>query len=280
MNIQQWLNILVPIQQIVQIVEKVLPAFILVAVMIAVIGYQMSLIRADSVFAPTSKLIIILACIAGAPWMLGIAQDIVKDLVGAVADASPNMGWIRVNSPNNASLSMDFSKPFGIMSQYIAGKTGPPPQADLFHLDKWADYLTRAFFILLTAGVACFTVFIMQAMLVIQKLIMVFSKPLLPIFIACLNLPATRASGETFLTSIAGVMCWPVGWAIVHIGTMAAFQALSPPSLTTPLGELLLAFGVFAVVCLWPVVGTIGAPCLIAMTVTSGANFAQSMVGG
>src|SRR5262249_47885031 len=128
MNIQEWLNILVPIPQIVQIVDRVLPAFILVAVMIAVIGYQMSLIKADSVLAPTSKLIILLACIAGAPWMLGIAQDIVKDLVGAVADASPNMGWMRVNNPNNASLSMDFSRPFGIMSQYVAGKTGPPPQ--------------------------------------------------------------------------------------------------------------------------------------------------------
>jgi hypothetical protein len=279
MNIQQWLNTLVPMSQIVQIVNQVLPAFVLVAVMILAIGYLMSIGAAESVFAPSGRLIMLLACMAGAPWMLGIAQQIANALVGAVTGAVPNMGWIQVNKSNGASLSMDFSEPFGIISQYIAGKTGPAPQG-WWELNKWADYLTRALFIMFTGFVALFTVFIMQAMLVIQKLIMVFSKVLLPIFIACLNLPAARAAGETFLTSIAGVVCWPVGWAIVHIGTMAGLQALQPPSLNAQLGELLLSFGAFAVVCLWAVVGTIGAPYLIAKTVTSGANFAQYMVGG
>jgi hypothetical protein len=240
----------------------------------------MNIISADSVFAPSSQLIMLLACIAGAPWMFGIGQQIANALVGVVAGAIPNMGWIAVNNPNDASLSMDFSKPFQIVSQYIAGKTGPAPTGTpVLELNKWADYLTRAFFILLTAGVACITVFIMQAMLVLQKLIMVFSKLLVPIFIACLSLPGSRGSGQNFLKSIAGVMCWPIGWAIVHVGTMAGLQALQPPSLNAQLGELLLSFGVFAVVCLWPVVGTIGAPWLIAKAVTSGTNFAHSMVG-
>jgi hypothetical protein len=278
MTIQQWLNTLVPMPQIVQIVDQVLPAFVIVAVMILVIGYHMNIIAADSVFAPSSQLIMLLVCIAGAPWMLGIAQQIANALVGAVASAIPNMGWLVVNNPNDASLSMDFSKPFGIISKYIAGKTGPAPQS-WWEVNKWADYLMRAFFILLTAGVACFTVFIMQAMLIIQKLILVFSKLLVPIFIACLSLPGSQGSGQNFLKSIAGVMCWPVGWAIVHIGTMAALQALQPPSLNAQLGELLLSFGVFAVVCLWPVVGTIGAPWMIAKMVTSGTNFAHSMMG-
>ena len=105
MNIEQWLNTLVPLPQIVQIVDKVLPAFIIVALMIAIIGYQINLIAAESVYAPTGKLIVLLACIAGATWMLGIAQDIVKGVVGAVADASPNMGWIRVNNPNSTATS-------------------------------------------------------------------------------------------------------------------------------------------------------------------------------
>jgi hypothetical protein len=74
-------------------------------------------------------------------------------------------------------------------------------------------------------------------------------------------------------------MCWPVGWAIVHVGTMAALQALKPPSINASLGELILGFATLAVVCLWPVVGTIGAPWMIANMVTSGTNFAQSMVG-
>jgi hypothetical protein len=67
--------------------------------------------------------------------------------------------------------------------------------------------------------------------------------------------------------------------AIVHVGTMAALQALQPPSINASLGELILGFATLSVVCLWPVVGTIGAPWMIANMVTSGTNFAQSMVG-
>jgi hypothetical protein len=280
MNIQQWLNTLVPMAQIVQIVNHVLPAFVIVAAMILVIGYTMNVIASESIFGPSSRLIILLACIAGAPWMLRIAQEIAYALAGAVIGAVPNMGWVQLNIPNGSSLSMDFSKPFGIIGQYVAGKTGAAPTGNpILELNKWADYLTRAFFILLTGLVACFTVFVMQAMLVIQKLIMVFSKLLVPIWIACLSLPAAHGSAQNFLKSVFGVMCWPVGWAIVHIGTMAGLQALQPPSLNAQLGELLLSFATFSVVCLWPIVGTIGAPWMIAKMVTSGTNFAHSMIG-
>jgi hypothetical protein len=278
MNIQQWLNTLVPMAQIVQVVNQVLPAFVIVSAMILVIGYYIGLVSSDSVFPPLTKLIMLFICIAGSPWMIGIAQQIANALVGVVASAIPNMGWLVVNNPNDATLSMDFSKPFQILSQFVAGKTGPAPGP--WELNKWADYITRALFIFVTAGVACITVFIMQAMLIIQKLILVFSKLLVPIFIACLSLPSAEGSGQNFLKSIAGVMCWPVGWAIVHIATMAGLQALQPPSFNAQLGELLLSFGALAVVCLWMVVGTIGAPKLIANAVISGTNFATGMVGG
>ena len=282
MNIQQWLNTLVPMAQIAQVVNQVLPAFVIVAAMILVIGYYIGIVSSPSVFPPLTKLILLFVCIAGSPWMLGIAQQIANALVGVVASAIPNMGWLVVNNPNDATLSMDFSKPFGIISQYIAGKTGPAPPGPFAEgeLNKWAAQSTRALFIFVTAGVACITVFIMQAMLIIQKLILVFSKLLVPIFTACLSLPSAEGSGQNFLKSIAGVMCWPVGWAIVHIATMAGLQALQPPSLNAQLGELLLSFGALAVVCLWMVVGTIGAPKLIANAVTSGTNFATGMVGG
>ena len=57
--------------------------------MILVIGYYIGLISSDSVFPPSMRLIMLFACIAGAPWMLGIAQGIANALVGAVASAIP-----------------------------------------------------------------------------------------------------------------------------------------------------------------------------------------------
>jgi hypothetical protein len=279
MTIAQWLNALVPMPQIVGIVNQVMIAFVLVAVMILVIGYYIGLIGSETVFAPSVRLIVLFACIAGAPWMLGIGQQIANALVGAVAGADPALNWLVVNNPGGASLALDFDKPFGIISQYVGGKLAATPSFSVWELNKWADYLMRAIFILLTGLVACVTVFIMQAMLVIQKLIMVFSKLLVPIWIANLSLPSAQGSAQNFLKGVFGVMCWPVGWAIVHVGTMAALQALQPPSISASLGELILGFTTLAVVCLWPVVGTIGAPWMIAKMVTSGTNFAQSMVG-
>jgi hypothetical protein len=279
MTITQWLNALVPMLKIVGIVDQVLIAFVIVAFMILLIGYYIGIIESETIFAPSSRLIVLFACIAGAPWMLSIGQDIVNALVGSIANADPGLNWLVINNHYSDSLALDFDKPFRIISQYVAGKTGATPAWSFWELNKWADYLMRAIFILLTGLVACVTVFIMQAMLVIQKLIMVFSKLAIPLFIGCLSLPAAKGSAQTFLKFVLGVMCWPVGWAIVHVGTMAALQALQAPNANASLGELILSFATLAVVCLWPVVGTIGAPLLIAKMVTSGTNFAQSMVG-
>jgi len=279
MTISQWLNALVPMLKIVGIVDVVLPAFIAVAFMILVIGYYIGILGSESVFAPSTRLIVLFVCIAGAPWMQSIGQDIANRLVGVIADADPGLNWLVVNNPYSDSLALNFEKPFGIIGKYVAGKIGDNPQISVWELNKWADYIMRSIFIMLTGLVACFTVFVMQAMLVIQKLIMVFSKLLMPIWIACLSLPAAQGSAQNFLKSVFGVMCWPAGWAIVHVGTMAGLQALQPPSFNAQLGELLLSFASLTVVCLWPVVGTIGAPVLIAKMVTSGTNFASGMVG-
>jgi hypothetical protein len=293
MTIPQWLNTLVPISNIMSIVDQVLPAFLVVAFMILVIGYHLGIVASESVLAPSGRLIVLFACIAGASWMLAIGQEIANALVGSIAAADPGLNWLIVNHPStnslnsqtqfgvnwsvfDSSLALNFDKPFGIIGQYVMTNTGPSPG---MHLDKWGDYIMRSIFIMLTGLVACFTVFVMQAMLVIQKLIMVFSRLLVPIFVACLSLPAAQGSAQNFLKSIFGVMCWPIGWAIVHIGTMAAFQALRAPSFNAELGELVLSFATLSVVCLWPVVGTIGAPWMIAKMVTSGTNFAHSMMG-
>ena len=278
-TIQQWLNTLVPLPQILGIVQSVLPAFVLVAIMILVMGYYMKLIGSETVLGPSSTLIVLLAAIAGSPWLFSLAGQIADGLVGAVAAADPALSWIVVNKPNDSSLAMDFSKPFGIIAQYVGAKLQPAQGTMPWELNKWADYIMRVVFILLTGLVACVTVFIMEAMLVIQKLILVGSKLLVPVWIAALSLPAAKGSAQTFLKSVVGVMCWPVGWALVHVGTMAAFQALQPPSLNASLGELVLAFSTLAIACLWPVVGTIGAPFLIARMVTSGTNFAADMIG-
>lgn len=279
-TIQQWLNSLVPTAQIAHICNQVLPAFVLIAAMLLVIGYVISLSGSGEVTAPTTSIIVLFACVAAAPWFVTIAQELVNGLVGAIAGVDPQLNWLIVNNPGQGALAMNFTQPFSVIGQYVAGKTGATPSASLFELSKWADYLMRAIVIGITGLVAAITVALMQVMLIIQKLIMLGSGPLMPIFLACLSIPAARGSSQNFIKAVLGVMAWPVGWSLVHIGTMAALQNLQSPSWNASLGQLIVSFITLAIICLWMVVGTIGAPMLIARSVTHGTNFAAGLVGG
>jgi hypothetical protein len=279
-SITQWLTALIPLAQIVQISNQILPAFVLVAVMILAIGYVMGIIGSEEAMGPTVTQFVLLVSIAAAPWFITISQEIVNALVGAIAGANPNLNWLVVNNPGPGGLVMNFSQPFAVIGQYVAGKAGTVPDASLWELGKWADYLSRVIVIGITGIVAAISVAIMEVMLILQALIMAGSIPLLPIFIACLSIPASRGSGQNFIKFTIGVLCWPIGWAIGHVGTMAALKTLQAPSWNASLGVLVLSFITLAVICLWMIVVTIGAPALIARSVTSGTNFAAGLVGG
>jgi xanthine/uracil permease len=49
MTIPQWLNTLVPISNIMSIVDQVLPAFLVVGFMILVIGYHLGIVASESI---------------------------------------------------------------------------------------------------------------------------------------------------------------------------------------------------------------------------------------
>jgi hypothetical protein len=200
--------------------------------------------------------------------------------VGAIAAVDPQLNTLVVNNPGEGGLSMNFTQPFVTIGQYVGGNVGNAPTGlDSLDLGKSAMYFARVILIAITGLVAAITVFIMQTMLILQALILAFSKLLLPVFIACLSIPAAKGSAQNFLKSVLGVLAWPIGWAFVHIGTLAALHNLQAPVWTASIGMLVLSFVSLAVVCLWMTVGTIGAPWLIAKAVTSGTNFAGALVG-
>jgi hypothetical protein len=234
----------------------------------------------DDVFIPSHRLLALFVAMAASPWLITLAQQIANALVGAIASADPQLNWLTVNNPGSASLAMDFTRPFSIIGQYVGGTFAQTSGMQWWQLDKWADYVIRGIVIAVTGFVACITVFIMEMMLILQKLILVAGGPLMPIFIACLSIRAAEGSAQNFLKSVVGVMCWPIGWAIVHIGTMAALQNLQAPSWTASLFQLVLSGIVIGIVCLWMIFGTICAPLLIVRAVTSGSNFAAELFGG
>lgn len=138
---------------------------------------------------------------------------------------------------------------------------------------------------------------------------------ILPVFIAGLMTKNFRAQSITYIFSLIGVLCWPIGWSLGHIGTVALYDAIlqiingalitdssaaaniiedlstveNPFDHVTmvaswiavaSIGSLISIFGMFVGIVLWVLLVTLSAPYLIQRCISSGAQFFGGLVGG
>jgi hypothetical protein len=274
-SIEQTLQAMIPISALVNAMFNAQLAFVIVAVLFILTGYVMGLIRSETILSPLGKMVVLMVAVAASPWILNLSQSIANALTAAVA-SSAGVNWVPA-VPSGISLALDYSSLYATMSQYFGQQFSPPP----IDLNPWTYfvYSARVIFIAATGLAAAITVFIMQIMLIVQKIIMIFSSLLIPVFISFMAVPATEGTGQMGLKSIAAVMCWPIGWAIVNIGTVAGFQHVALPSQNAGVGELLWAGITLCLVCAWPILGTLLAPVLIGRMITRGTNFISGMMG-
>jgi hypothetical protein len=280
-SIQQWLGQLIPVSKLVELTNAATFPFILVAWLIVVIGFHLTAgAHHDNMLRPIFRAAGLILAIACVPFFLVSLQGLASALVASIVAVDPDLAWIPVQNPNDASLALDFSKPYAVLGQFTLGQVSQAPQGvNMMDLSKWTDYLLRGLVVLTAGMVASLTIMVMQVMLVLQKLILIGSKLIAPIFIACLGIPAAQGAAQNFLKTIIAVVCWPVGWALVHLGTMAALRNLHPPAWNATLVMLVASLVPLFIVCLWMFIGTVGTPLLIARAVTHGSNFAADMLG-
>jgi type IV secretion system protein TrbL len=115
--------------------------------------------------------------------------------------------------------------------------------------------------------------------LIVQRIIILMSGPIMPLAIGALFLPAAQESARNILKGIVGVICWPIGWGIASIGWMATLKLLQAPTWGSNPGSIMAILMPFFVVCIWMSVSTIGAPAIISASVTRGTNAVASIVG-
>lgn len=277
-SIQQWLHSLAPVETIAEVVGQVQIAFIAMGAFILAAGYIIQCLESSTPIRPNFKVAMLFVTIAASPWFVTLGESIVAGTVQLIASYAPNMSWILVNNPNDYSMAMNFDKPYQILSQFVAGKfTANAPGWDV---SKWGDYIIRVLTIAWVGISAGFAVFIMELVLVLQKLIMIGSRPFMPVFIAALSIPAANGSARNFCLFVIAVICWPIGWAIVHIGTMAALINLHPPAWNASPSQLFITAVILTAISAWMVVATAGTPWWMTKQVTKGSSFAASAVSG
>lgn len=138
---------------------------------------------------------------------------------------------------------------------------------------------------------------------------------ILPVFIAGLMTKNFRAQSITYIFLLIGVLCWPIGWSLGHIGTVALYdsilQIINGMIVTdgqgaanvieelsvvenpfahvsimvswvavASIGSLVSLLGMFLGIILWVLLVTLSAPFLIQRCVSSGAQFFTGLAGG
>jgi hypothetical protein len=277
-SLVQQIHNFIPLDKILATANQITPAFVLVGVGLMAIGYLMNLMKHDLPFRPTVKFILLMAVTAGSPWVLGIVESIATGLVNVVGASNPALNWLIVNNPGETDLALNFGQPYQVIGQYLHGQSANAP--GFFQMGAWANYLIRLLFAAIASGFAVLAVTVMEVMLVIQKLILVFGRPLMPLAIGALFIPAAKQAGETFLKFTVSACVWPIGWALLHTGTMAGLRTLHPPDWNASFGTLLAAVLQLALICLWMVWVAARSPKLITRAISSGAHLVAEAIGG
>jgi hypothetical protein len=278
-SIQAWLNQMIPMAQIAHIQGAVQMYFIFLAAFIVLVGWWIQALRTphDEMLPVYVRGMLTMACMGISLLILTWGEQVSAGLVQGIAAADPQINWLVVNNPGDADLTMDFTQPFKVIAKYVGGTFAGPGNISLWELDKAWDYLVRIWMIWVCGFWAGIAVFIMEGFLILQKVIIIGNRLFLPIGIASLMLPVAHGTGVHLMKQMTGVIAWPVGWAIAHIGTMAALSSLQVPQWSASLGSLFVSGCALAGVCFCMILATIAAPGFMALAIVKGDNYAQHL---
>ena len=119
---------------------------------------------------------------------------------------------------------------------------------------------------------------------IFQKIILNVGYALSPILIGYLALPALSSTGVRYLSSLLGVLLWPLGWGaaalisqgILDFMTDQSFLSIDPSASLYQLQNL-IGLGVLA---FWSIFSTCAAPVIIQKVIASGVQAGSALLSG
>jgi len=119
---------------------------------------------------------------------------------------------------------------------------------------------------------------------VFQKFILFTGYALSPLLIGFMAIPALRSIGDRYLLHLAGVLLWPLGWAIAALISQGMLDFMTDPAtrFVDPTAGLYTAQATFglAVLAFWIVFSTVAAPVIIQRVLTDGVLAGGQLIGG
>ena len=119
---------------------------------------------------------------------------------------------------------------------------------------------------------------------IIQSVILNIGYALSPLLIGFMAIPPLKHTGTRYLTNLAGVLLWPLGWAVAALVTQGILDFMTDPSFefvdpSSTLPDFQKTIGV-AAVGFWIIFSTIAAPVIIQKVVSSGMLAGGELLSG
>ena len=172
---------------------------------------------------------------------------------------------------NAASNALSWFSTLGSPSAAAAQATGTLWQA-LSNASTGVQTAIEALFVMICCVLGMLAMWIMW---LVQQVLAEVCFAVSPIFLGCILLPPMGQMAARFFTNYIAVLCWPIGWGIANLVTVALLNLALNPTNNTGLGALNFFGGGFIWwigVGLWALFSSIAAPWLVTKALSAGEN--------
>src|ERR1700751_2312662 len=170
---------------------------------------------------------------------------------------------------NAASNTLSWFSSLGSPSAAAAQATGTLWQA-LSNASTGVQTAIEALFVMICCVLGMLAMWIMW---LLQQVLAEVCFAVSPIFLGCILLPPMGQMAARFFTNYISVLCWPIGWGIANLVTVALLNLALNPSNNTGLGALNFFGGGFIWwigVGLWALFSSFAAPWLVTKALSAG----------
>jgi hypothetical protein len=172
---------------------------------------------------------------------------------------------------NAANNTLSWFSTLGSPSAAAAKATGTLWQA-LSNASTGLQGALEALFVMICCVLGMLAMWIMW---LLQQVLAEVCFAVSPIFLGCLLIPPLGQMAARFFTNYIAVLCWPIGWGIANLVTVALLNLALNPSNNTGLGVWNFFGGGFiwwTGVGLWALFSSFAAPWLVTKALSAGEN--------
>jgi hypothetical protein len=281
---------------------------IMIAFVLMVFGAIQGFLHADQrrFFATLLRLTIVVSLISGTKIWKGWLHDAVQ----GIANNTVSINMQLTNPAQTVTFTSTMRPDIGMIEQVLKAKYPDPTarvtpansqnsqnsawwdvsgwyqkivneadqQLKKFNIFEWGMWIVRNIILSILVLFFRLCVWVVYLMTMLQQVVIIFLSIYVPIALAELSIHSLRNQGLSFLKTLVGAHCWPIGWVFVNIITVAMLDGLPQPD-PMNLGSILLCLIYIIPIFLWTLIGHFLAPFYAQKIVVHGGVALQGFTG-